>query len=82
MYTTNGATQQQLASVFNELENQTECIMKYGSYTEAQTRGLRPAFTPSPTIPFPSPSPLLLWALKVKICLSILLICCKRCFFE
>ena len=33
----NGATQQQLVSVFNELENQVECIMKYGAYTEAQT---------------------------------------------
>lgn len=27
-------------SVFNELENQVECIIKYGAYTEAQTCGL------------------------------------------
>lgn len=40
MYTINGVTQQQLANVFNELENQVECIMKYGAYTEAQTGGL------------------------------------------
>lgn len=40
MYTINGVSQQQLANVFNELENQVECIMKYGAYTEAQTCGL------------------------------------------
>ena len=40
MYTINGVTQQQLASVFNELENQVERIIKYGAYAEAQTCGL------------------------------------------
>lgn len=34
-YTINGVSRQQLASVYNELENLVECVLKSGAYMEA-----------------------------------------------